>query len=458
MKQIIIFSLRILCLILWANSSILAQQRQLMDKVVARVGDEFILLSEVEEQFSMAKERNPSVANDFKCILLENILVNKLLVNQAKIDSLYPKDEEIESQLNARIEKILDYMGGNVEQFVSYYGQTPEQVKNGMRDDMRDQIMMESMRKKVIADVSVTPSEVKTFFQNIPKDSLPYFNQEVEISEIIYKPKPNATEKAKAQAQLDELRNQIVNAQGDFATLAKKFSQDPGSGREGGDLGWAKRGKFVQEFEAQAYKLEEGQISPVFQSEFGFHILQLLERRGNSIHTRHILIKPEITEADYTVAKSTLDSVRREVLRDSLSFSMAVKKFSSKDVQSFNNDGRMTNPNSGNTIFETRELDPDTYFAIDTMKLLSISGPIEVNLPSGERYYRVVKLTSKSAPHKATLALDYSKIQAAAVEEKKSGYLFKFIEQKAGRVFVSIDPAYASCPVLEKWQARKPKP
>lgn len=431
-----------------------AQTRELMDKVVARIGDEYILLSEVEEQLAAAKEQRANLPANYKCMIVDQILVNKLLVNQAKIDSLYPKEEEVEAQLNSRFERILEYMNGNVDQFVAYYGQSPDAMKAQMRDDMKDQLMSEKMRGKVLSDVSVTPSEVRAFFNAIPKDSLPYFNQEVELAEIIFKPKANDVQKRLAREKLQGIRDQIVNGKVPFEDLAKKFSEDPGSGREGGDLGWAKRGKFVPEFEATAYKLDAGQLSEVFESEFGFHILQLIERRGNTIHTRHILVKAQITDEDVALAKHTLDSVRTAILRDSLPFSKAVKDFGDKSTQSYHADGRMTNPSSGNNTFETRDLDPDTYFAIDSMKVNSICKPMEISLPTGEKYYRLIKVLLKTSPHKANLLTDYNKISQATVEQKKSGALVKWIENKASTTFIQIDPMYRECLNLEKWKIK----
>jgi peptidyl-prolyl cis-trans isomerase SurA len=432
-------------------------QHELIDKVVAKIGDEYILLSEIEEQFASAKDQKATLPDNYRCMIFDQILVNKLILNQAKIDSIFPKDDEVETQLTARFDKILDYMGGNTDQFIQYYGQTPEAMKEQMREDMRDQLIVDKMRAKILSDIIVTPSEVRTFFSKIPKDSLPYFNQEVEIAEIIMKPKANDVEKEKAKKQLEEFRDQIVNGKTPFEDLAKKHSQDPGSGREGGDLGWAKRGKFVPEFEAQAFRLEEGGMSQVFESDFGFHILQLIERRGNNIHCRHILIKPEMTDADFTKAKMTLDSVRLAVLRDSMPFSVAVKQYSDKNTQSYHSDGRMTNPASGNNTFETRDLDPDSYFAVDTMKVGRICAPLEVASPSGEKYYRVVKLLSKSSPHKANLSQDYNKIQTAAVESKKNDRLMKWIEDKSHNTYINIDPMFKYCPNLEKW-GKKVKP
>jgi peptidyl-prolyl cis-trans isomerase SurA len=449
MKKLILFVALTL-----SSFALQAQTRELMDKVVARVGDEYVLLSEVEEQYSSAKEQRQNLPANYKCMVVDQILVNKLLVNQAKIDSLYPKEEEIETQLNSRFERILEYMNGNVEQFVAYYGQSPEAMKETMRDDMKDQLMSEKMRTKILSDVSVTPSEVRKFFKEIPKDSLPYFNQEVEISEIILKPKANDVQKRLAKEKLADIREKIVSGKMSFEDMAKKFSEDPGSGREGGDLGWAKRGKFVPEFEATAYKLDAGQLSEVFESDFGFHILQLIERRGNSIHTRHILVKAQITDEDVALAKHTLDSVRMAVIKDSLTFSKAVKDFGDKSTQSFHADGRVTNPSSGNNTFETRDLDPDTYFAIDSMKVGSICKPIEISLPTGEKYYRIIKLLLKTSPHKANLLTDYNKISSATLDQKKSTALVKWIERKAQSTFIQIDPLYRDCLNLDKWKIK----
>lgn len=451
MKKIIMF----FCF-LASISVATAQQKELIDKLVATVGDEYVLLSEVEEQFSAAfDQRNGQIPENARCIFLDQILVNKLLLNQAKIDSVLVNDIEVETQLASRFERILEYMQGNVDAFIEYYHQTPDQMKEQMRGDMRDQMTAEKMRNKILEGITVTPSEVKKFFNDIPRDSLPYFNQEVEIAEIVFQPKANEVEREKARAQLTELREQIIAGKLDFAAVAKKYSQDPGSGREGGDLGWAKRGKYVTEFEAAAYKLDENEISEVIESEFGFHVLQLLGRKGNSVHVRHILIKPEITDEDYELAYNRLDSISQAIMRDSISFSAAVKRFGDKNTQSYHNDGRMTNPQSGTNTFETRELDPDTYFVIDTMKVGRVSRPIEIVSQTGEKHYRLVKLISKSSPHKADLQQDYNKIQTAAIEAKKNDVLVKWIEKTAKSTFIEIDPMYKDCSNLEKWQSTK---
>ncbi len=440
----------ILCLLLPAPLS--AQQPQLiLDKIIANVGDEYIMLSDVEEQYALAKEQQANLPDEYRCLLIDNLLLQKLLVHQAKMDSLLVSEEEVESQLDARIAQILSYMNDDVSQFEEYYGQSIESVKENFREDLNSQMLAERMRAKILENVTVTPSEIKTFFNTIPKDSLPFFNSEVEVREIVMVPKPNETEKKKALTILNDLRRQIIEEGKDFGELAKKYSEDYGSARLNGDLGWAKRGKFVPEFEAASYKLEENEISPVVETEFGYHIIQMLERRGNSIHLRHILVKPKITDADLQLTQSKLDSVRSLILSDSLTFSKAVKQYSDKNTESFNNDGLIVNPQTGSATFETSELDPDIYFAVDRLQPGEITSPLEFTQYDNSKAYRILLLQSKTAPHKANLKQDYHKIQQATLEQKKNTYVIKWVTEKASSTYIQISPLYSDCPNLEKW-------
>ncbi len=429
-------------------------QREVIDKVVATVGGELVLLSEVEEQRALMASQQSNLPDDVRCNIMDQIMANKLLLNQSKLDSIMVTDEEVEVQLDARIERILGFMNNDVTQFEEYYGQSINEVKAQFREDLKNQLLVDRMRGNIMASVTVTPSEVKTFFNSIPQDSLPYFNSEVEIGEIVYKPKVNKEERERAISLLEELRERIVEGGESFPELAGKYSDD-GSARAGGDLGWAKRGRYVPEFEAAAFRLEKDEISPVIESEFGFHIIQMLERRGNSIRVRHILIKPDITDADLELARNRLDSVRHLVMDDSISFSLAVKRFGNEDQQSYNNDGRMVNPATGNTFFEIGDLDPDIYFTVDTMDVGEISAPFMFRDPTGERYFRVVQLQSRSSPHKADLRKDYSKIQMAAIEAKKSEFISDWVSDKVGATYIDIDPMFNGCPVLRKWTVDK---
>ncbi|MBP6827009.1 MAG: peptidylprolyl isomerase [Saprospiraceae bacterium] len=443
------------CILLFTATSLSAQNdKAIIDRVVATVGGEIILLSEVQEQFGYTKQQQKDLPDDYKCVVVQNLIVQKLLVNQAKIDSVEVKDEEVETQLNARVDRLLLYFNQDEKAIEDYYGQNISQIKDQLRGDMRNQLLAERMQGQITGKATITPSEVKQFFNNIPVDSLPYFNAEVEIRELVYKPKVNKEEYEKAKMQAEEIRKKIVENGESFADIAKKYSADAGSGSNGGDLGFQKRGTFVSEFEAAVYKLEQNQVSQVIETEFGFHIIQLLERRGNLVHARHILIKPEITDADLDAAKAKLDSVQQSIKNGEMSFSDAVKRFGDKNQASYNNDGRVANPRTGNTFFEVADLDTDVFFAIDGLAVGDVTEPFPFRSPDGARLYRLVLLQSRSKPHKADLKQDYGKIQIAALEQKKSEFTEKWVLEKLRSTYMSVGDLFASCPNLQQLLAQ----
>ncbi|MFN0214851.1 MAG: peptidylprolyl isomerase [Saprospiraceae bacterium] len=424
--------------------------KAVIDRVVATVGGEIILLSEVQEQYSFAKKDQPELPVEYNCVILQNLIVQKLLVNQAKLDSVEVKDEEVQTQIDARIERLRAYFNQDDKAIEEFYGQSVNQMRSQLSSDMRNQLLAERMQGKVTEVATITPLEVQRFFANIPADSLPYFNAEVEIREIVYKPKINQEEQTKARQRIEDLHKRISEKGEDFAELAKKFSDDLGSGAQGGDLGFQKRGTFVSEFEAMAYKLEPNQLSPVIETDFGFHIIQLLERRGNLIHCRHILIKPEITEADMDASKAKLDTVRQLIREGTLSFSDAVKKYGDKNQQSFNNDGRVANPRTGNTFFEVADLETSVFFAIDGIKEGDVAEPFRFKSQDGSEQFRLVQLVSRSKPHKADLKLDYGKIQTAALEQKKGDYTEKWVLEKLNSTYLSVSDMFYTCPNLQE--------
>ena len=432
----------------------LSAQREIIDKVVATVGGELILLSEVEEQRALMASQQDQLPPNVRCNIMDQVMSTKLLLNQAKLDSIVVGDEEVEAQLDARIERILGFMNNDVSQFEEYYGQSINEVKTQFREDLKDQLLVERMRNQVLAGVTVTPAEVKDFFRTIPQDSLPFFNSEVEVGEIVHKPTPSDEELEKTAYFLDSIRTLITAEKATFEEMAAKYSED-GSARNGGDLGWAKRGRYVPAFEAAAFKLEKGEISPVTKSEFGYHIIRMEERRGNSIRVSHILLKPDITDDDMERARQYLDSVRQLIVHDSVSFSLAVKRFSNEDVQSYTNDGRMVNSATGNTFFEIGDLDPDVYFTIDTMEVGNTSSPFMFRDPAGEKYFRIVQLQSRTEPHQADLAKDYSKIRQAAIESKKGDYINDWVRNKIEATYIDLDDRFHGCEVLRKWRLDK---
>ncbi|MBX2816518.1 MAG: peptidylprolyl isomerase [Saprospiraceae bacterium] len=432
-------------------------QELIIDKVIATVGDELVLLSEVEGQYAFDLERAGSFADPQakKCEILEKIMLSKLLINQAKLDSVIVSDEEIESQLEQRIDYILGLMNNDINQFEEYYGKGVGAVRSEMRESLREQMTAERMQNKVLGSTTITPSEVKAYFELIPTDSLPYFSSEVEIGEIVLRPEVSAVERQNAIDKLTSLKERIEAGEVSFAEMATTHSDDLGSGQRGGDLGLQRRGTFVPEFEAAAYNLDEGELSEIVESDFGFHLIELLERRGNMVHVRHILIRPEITQADLDLTKAKLDSIRSVIIKDTLDFTMAVKQFSDEDEQSYNNGGRMINPNSGDTFFATAEIDPpDIFFALDTMDIGELSAPFIFTDPAGEQGFRIVQLQSRTDPHRANLQQDYTKIKQAAIEQQKSSYMNEWLEDKIKTTFVRIDGDWRSnCPILDRWGA-----
>ncbi len=439
-------------LILGLVVTLQAQERKLIDKVAGTVGAEIILLSDIESQLAYMQAQRGAAPPNARCMILENLLGQNLLLHQARVDSIQITDDEVEAQISARVDRILALMNNDHQQFEDYYGKTVSEIRGEFREPIQNQILIDRMQNKVLSSITITPAEVRSFFERVPKDSLPYFNSEVEMAEIIYYPKVNEEQKQNAYLQISRIKKLITEEKKDFAAVASEYSDDVGSARVGGDLGWQKRGTFVPEFESVAYNLEPGEISDIFETPFGYHIVQLLERRGNLLHTRHILITPKIEQSDLDLAIHVLDSLRKAISVDSLlTFEEAVKAHGDENTTSFNNGGRMLNPQSGNTFFEIGDLDHRLFFVIDTLQVGQISAPIPNQDPTGKVSFQMIKLLSRSRPHKASLKTDYSRIREAALAEKKNAHLDKWIQAHIARTYIEVDPAYHTCPLLDRW-------
>ena len=395
----------------------IASESLIVDKIIATIGSEFILYSEVQELYEYAKQQQPTYDSRLQCQIIDQLISSKLLLNQARLDSIEVADVEVDGEIERRMEYILSQMNGSEEFFIEYYGKSPLEYREEIRGPLKEELTIQRIQGTLINEVQITPTEVISYFNTIPKDSVPFLNAEVELAEIVYKPKVNAEEREKSLTQINEIRERILNGE-DFAELASIYSDDPGSGRLGGELDWQKRGTFVPEFEAEAYNLENGELSEIVETEFGFHLIELIDRRGNSILARHILVKPNIHTADLEKARSELDSIRLKIMQDSLDFSIVVKRYSDKDQFSYNNAGRMRNPRTGDTFFETSELPHQIYFAIEGLEVGEISEPIEYE-ERGETLYRLVQIQSRTKPHQASLTEDYNRIQVFCQREQK---------------------------------------
>lgn len=438
-------------MVLVATTQTVVGQSYLIDKVIAKVGSEFILLSEVEDQYAYSLTQDPSLGDEVKCQILENLIAQKLIIYQAKLDSVEVSDQEVEAQLELRFDNILRQMNGDEEFFAEYYGAGVAEMKERYRDDQKQQILAERMQMKLINSVTITPEEVQQFYDQIPTDSLPYLDSEVELGELVIKPTVNDEQKAIAKEKLEGIVAKIVSGEESFEAMALKYSMDPGSGARGGDLGFAKRGSYVPEFEAAVFSLKEGEMSEVIETEYGFHVIKQLERRGNNVRARHILIKPDLTESDLAKARNHLDSIKNLIEIDTISFTAAVKKFGNKKTESYNNNGRIKNRATGNNFFRTDELDPDVYFEIIDLEKGELTKVIQDKDFGGEPQFRLLQLQSITKPHKANLQQDYDKISQFAKEGKKAEYFNTWVMEKMDETFIEVNKIYSDCENMTKY-------
>jgi peptidyl-prolyl cis-trans isomerase SurA len=439
----------IIAVLVFLFSSLSAQQMKLVDKVVGVVGGDIILYSDVEMQYQQMSSEG-DMPEDARCLIFDQLLLEKLFVNQARIDSIIISEDEVEAELNNRLGYFISMLGSQ-QALEEYYGKSVVAIKNDFREDIRKQLLADRMQQQVMANVSVTPKDVKEFFASIPKDSLPYFNAEVELGEIIMFPKVSPAAKDAAYQKLAGIRSKIVDEDYDFGIQARIHSEDPGSGSEGGDLGFIGRGQTVPEFEAAAYKLQEGEISPIVETEYGFHIIKMLEKKGEMVHLAHILISPEITLDDMERTVAELDSIRNLLINDTLDFKRAVKLFS-EDEYSKNSGGLMTNPNTGSPWYELPELEGKVALAL---KDVEVGGYTEVltfeGQGSGKTGFRILHLMAEREPHKADLSRDYEKIQNAAVNQKKQEMLIDWVIEKKDKTYIFIADDFKGCESIDKW-------
>lgn len=419
----------------------------LVDKVIAVVGDKVILLSDIELQYEQLKLEQ-DLPESAKCELLDGILTSKLFLEAALQDSIAVSDDEVESELDRRISYFISMLGGQ-EQLEQYYGKSTLEIKNEFRTDIREQLLSQRMQGKVYNNVKVGPSDVKKFFNLIPTDSLPYFNAEVEVGQILITPKASSFTKEIARKKAEEVLAELEAGE-DFCDLVRRYSNDPGTVDNCGDLGTVGRGEFVTEFEAAAFALADGEHSGIVETKYGFHIIQMVKKKGTRINPRHILIVPMVLNSDHQVVKDRLQEIHDSLVAGTLSFPVAVKKYS-EDEDTKHQGGMMVNPQTGNTYFEIGQLDKNTYFALEGLKPGEYSIPLQTQLPNGMPAYRIVLLKSETKPHVANLDEDYYKIQAAALKKKQDEALDTWLLSRIKETYVWVSPDYRNCLTVKKW-------
>lgn len=420
-------------------------QAQTVDKIVAQVGDKIILMSEVESYYYEALQQS-EVPEDYRCYILQELISQKLMLIQAQKDSIDVTDGEVEDNINNRI-RYFESLFGSQEKMEEFYGKTVQEIKEEFREDVRNMLLIEKMRGNILGSMSVSPNEVKAFYNTIPADSLPYINAEVEYAQLLMIPKPNAEQKKFAYDKAADILKRL-RAGEDFCLLAGIYSQD-GSKEDCGNLGCQTRETFVTEFSAAAFKLQPGEISDIVETQFGYHIIKMDSRQGDKACLRHILIIPPVTNLNVVAASKQMDSVRAQIMAGNLSFCDATKKFSD-DEATAKTCGIMLNPQTGGSRFEISELAPDDYYSIENLKKGEISQVLPYTGADGKKGVRIIMLNDQSQPHVMNLKDDYARLQQYALNKKEQEAMLEWIKTKAEREYIRIDESYTGCSTLEE--------
>ncbi len=417
-----------------------------VDKIIAKVDNYIVIKSELESAYQGYIAEGNQQSEDAKCQLFNRLIMNKLMVAKAAIDSVLVTDFEVDQNTGQRMNAILQNSGNSPEELERRYGKSLEQIRVELRDQIREQLLAREMTGRITKDLKITPAEVKRFFNKIPQDSLPFYSSDVEIGQIVKVAKISDAQKEESKTRLRELRERILNGE-DFNALAQKYSEDPSARSNGGEMGFVGRGAMVPQFEAMGFKLRKGEISQPFESPFGIHIMQLIDRRGNEYNSRHILLLGNPSDEDIKNAERYLDSLRRKIVNDSIKFEYAAKEYSD-DTPTKGRGGFFTDADGGIHV-SLREIDPVVYLAIDTMKVGSISKPLTYRTEEGKEAARILYYKAKLPPHQANLKDDWHRIQSAALAEKKDKIIEKWFVKSRQDVFINIDPAYNYCKILE---------
>lgn len=439
----------LLVFLLLSVSSIGFAQPKMLDGVVAIVGASPILKSELEAKRVQAKRDSMEYDN---CVALEDLLYQKLLFAQAIRDSVEVTDEQVEEELDRRLRQYIPQFG-SIQAFEAFLGKSIEKFKEESREELREILLGQRMQARITEGISVSPSEIREFFEAIPKDSIPLVNAEIEVGHIVRIPKVNPELKKYAKEQIEAIRKDILAGKKDFATAAIISSMDPGSAPQGGLYKNIQRGTFVSEFDAVAFRSKEKEVSEVFETSFGYHILMIESRRGDEIDVRHILITPQPSPDDIMKARTFLDSIADLVRKDSLKITEAASRFS-EDEETKHNGGLITNPYTGSSKFEMNQLgqiDQFLVFTTDKLKTGEVSAPSLTQGRDGKQVYHIVYVKSRTEPHRANLKEDYQRIQDEALAEKREKAVSAWIKKKIATTYLRIADEYKICKFDSPW-------
>lgn len=437
----------VLAVLVMLGASLQAQPKY-VDGIVAVLGRNIVLKSDVDQQYESQARQAPEGQAASKCEVFENLLLEKLLLHQAKIDSVTVSEDEVEMNIDRRINVFIQQIGSR-QKLEQYYDKSIVEIKEEMTPLIRDQMVAQRMMQEIHSDIEITPSEVRAYYNEIPEDSLPLINAEVEYSEIVRYPEP--TEKARQEAieRLEKLKERIEEGSS-FNTMAVLYSEDPGSAKKGGEYKGIQRGQFVKEFEAVAFNLEVGEISDPFRTEYGYHIVQLQMKRGQELDLRHILIKPKISPEQLSKAEDFLDSLRTVIQKDTLTFSEAARRYSNAEDSRLNG-GKVVNPQTGDLRWETGQLPKNIFYALEDLEQDSISEPVFFRNEEEREGYRLVRLLNRTKAHVANLTSDYQRVKESALEQKKQEALQDWVEDKLNSTYVRVNNENLNCEFQRSW-------
>jgi peptidyl-prolyl cis-trans isomerase SurA len=445
-------SLFTLCFLAITFASFAQTKKVVADKIIATVGDKIILKSDIENSIHDMERQNIEVPPNASCLLLQQALAMKALVLQADKDSLPVSDEDVNAEIDNRVRYYINTYGSK-EILEQIAGKTVFQLKEEFRPVIRDQKLAQAERDKIVGDVRITPKEVEAYYSKIPKDSLKFYESQLEIGQIVIYPKASRDVENYAIDQLKEYKKEVEDGSKKFETLASLFSDDPGSKDNGGLYEINRNEKqWDPVFLAKAFSLKDGQISNVFKTKFGYHIIQMVSRRGDDATIRHILKIPQVSSIEINAAKEKLDSIRTLLQKGTITFGEAVAKYSEDDNSKFTG-GRITaSDGSGSTFLTIDQLDKDLVLMLKDLKVGEYSAPTEfMDQSARKKAVRIVDILTKTEPHRENLKDDYDKVAQRALEEKKNDVLEQWFNKMIPTFYVNIAKEYNSCPEIEKW-------
>lgn len=419
---------------------------QEIDKIIAIVGDEIVLRSEVENQYLQYISQGVTSNEELRCQVFEDLMTQKLLIFSCKQDSISVTKEEIEQEVETRVNYYIDQIG-SIEKVEQYFEKDIYQIKKVLSELVQDQFLIQRMQSSITKDVKITPFDVNEYYEKMDKTELPLIEDRYKLSQIIVKPKMSEDQINKLTDRLNAFRKRVLNGE-DFKVLAALYSDDPGSANNGGEIGFVSRGTFVPEFEKVAFRLKKDEVSEIVKTNFGYHIIQLVERRGDQVNVRHILLKPKYSSTSLQNARLRIDSIYNKIKNNEISFSQAIKSYSDDDTK--NNDGLLINPSNGSSTYTIGELGTSIKYLVEGLNEGDFTKPVKVESNEGS-IYRILNVAEKINSHTANLDLDYDFFQTQALNIKKQEKLDEWIEKRIKNTYVELKDIDKNCKPRYKW-------